>query len=204
MNQPQAFVIASTDPSSRHYPISQRNLAQTLSRAKLHGWKLSVWPATEGYMVTDQEWQDIGVRLLDRGAIIHQPGARGCWFSHWRLWQQCIDLDQPIIILEHDAYIRAAWPEDIDLDQCVWKLHLDDGRGLRENNLTGEWSYGAYSYTMTPRFAHDLMVFSRLHGAQAVDKQLGRLVIPWQYWREDLAPHKPRSRKSTTSPKKMP
>jgi hypothetical protein len=203
MHPPLAFVIATTDPSSRHYTISQRNLAQTLCQAEIHGWPLTVWPATDGHTVTEQTWQDIGVRLLDRGAIVHRPGAQGCWFSHWRLWQHCCDLDQPIVILEHDAYITAAWPQDLDLDQCVWKLHLDDGRGLRENTLTGEWSCGAYSYTITPRHARAVMEFSRLHGAQAVDKQLGRRVVPWQYWREDLAPHKPKSSSSTTSPKRL-
>jgi GR25 family glycosyltransferase involved in LPS biosynthesis len=27
-----------------------------------------------------------------------------CALSHYRLWQQCIKLDEPILILEHDAY----------------------------------------------------------------------------------------------------
>jgi hypothetical protein len=200
--QPKCFVIASVDPYDPHYTVSQRNLAQTLSRAKLHGWSLSVWPATAGHTVTDQDWLAIGVQLLDRGAIVHRPGAKGCWFSHWRLWQHCVDINEPIVILEHDAYITAPWPDDIDLDHCVWKLHLDDGRGQRVNSITGEWSCGAYSYTVTPRFAQAVMDFSRQHGAQAVDKQLGRSVIPWQYWRDDLAPHRPRARISTTSPKK--
>jgi hypothetical protein len=201
--QPKTFVIASTDPHSAHYAVSQRNLAQTLSQAALHGWSLTVWPATEGLTVTEQAWLDIGVKLLDRGAIIHRPGARGCWFSHWRLWQHCVDIDQPIVILEHDAYITAPWPLSIDLEACVWKLHLDDGRGLRVNTITGEWTCGAYAYTVSPQFAQNLITFSRLHGAQAVDKQLGRRVVPWQYWRENLAPHRPRTRVSTTSPKLM-
>jgi hypothetical protein len=44
------------------------------------------------------------------------------------------------------------------------------------------------------------MQFIRSHGAQAVDKQLGRSVIPWQYWHTDLAPHRPLS--SSTTAKK--
>jgi hypothetical protein len=199
--QPKAFVIADCDPLSAHYAISQRNLATTLRQAGVHNWSVTVWPASNGRNISPQDWLDIGVELLPRGAIVKRPGARGCWFSHWRLWAHCVLINEPIIILEHDAYISGAWPSHIDLEQCVWKLHLDDGRGLRKNSITGEWSCGAYAYTMTPNFARAIMQFSRSYGAQAVDKQLGRSVVPWQYWHENLAPHRPTVRSSTTSPK---
>ena len=198
--QPATYIIAETDPTSPHYLSSQRNLTRTLERANQFGWTVSVWPATNGHTVTDRDWAAVGAKLISWGAIHRRPGAKGCWFSHWRLWQHCIDLDQPIVILEHDAYISGQWPEDIDLTRCVWKLHLEDGRGERVNRITGEWSCGAYAYTMAPRFAKELMQFIRSHGAQAVDKQLGRSVIPWQYWHTDLAPHRPLS-SSTTSKK---
>lgn len=199
--QPRAFIIADCDPTSPNYKISQQNLKRTQTQAQLHGWITEVWPAVNGYQLTQADWRDIGVTLLDRGAIVKRPGARGCWFSHWRLWQHCIAVNQPIVVLEHDAGISAPWPKDIDLNHCVWKLHRPDGRGERVNTITGEWSCGAWAYTMTPRFAQQLIDFSRTHGAQAVDKQLGRSVIPWQYWSTDLAPHCPVVRSSTTSPK---
>jgi hypothetical protein len=199
--QPLAFIIADTDPSSANYRISQQNLARTQAQAQLHGWTTQVWSAVNGRGVTAADWSKIGVTLLDRGAIVKRPGARGCWFSHWGLWQHCTDIDQPIVVLEHDAYITGPWPRDIDLDQCVWKLHRPDGRGERLNTITGEWSCGAWAYTLTPGFAQQLIDFSRTHGAQAVDKQLGRSVIPWQYWSSDLVQHRPAVRVSTTSPK---
>lgn len=30
----------------------------------------------------------------------------GCWASHYHLWEKCIELDQPIIVLEDDAIIH--------------------------------------------------------------------------------------------------
>jgi hypothetical protein len=199
--QPRVFVIADCDPRSPHYSVSQRNLARTQAQALLHEWRTEVWPAVNGHAVTSADWKGIGVELLDRGAIVHRPGARGCWFSHWGLWQHCLSTDQPVVILEHDAHINDAWPAGIDLDQCVWKLHGPDGRGERLNTITGEWSCGAWAYTLTPRFAGQLIDFSRINGAQAVDKQLGRLAVPWQYWSRDLVTHRPAVRASTTSPK---
>ena len=34
----------------------------------------------------------------------------GCFASHYKLWQRCIDLGEPIIILEHDAIFCASIP----------------------------------------------------------------------------------------------
>ena len=204
MQQPLTYIIADCDPHSGNYSVSQRNLARTQHKLHEHGWSYHVWPAVNGRSIGLADWEGIGVKLLDRGAIVKRPGARGCWFSHWALWSHCAAINQPIVILEHDAFVNGAWPEDLDIEQCVWKLHRPDGRGERVNTITGEWACGAWAYTLAPTFAQQLIDFSRLNGAQAVDKQLGRAVIPWQYWRADLAIHKPAIRASTTGPKTKP
>jgi hypothetical protein len=165
------------------------------------GWQLQTWPGVPGEKVTESMWDNNDLQLLPQGAIQYRPGAQGCWFSHWGLWKLCVARRQPIVVMEHDAEIRGPWPTDINLDQCVWKLHLPDGRGERVNEITGEWSCGAWAYTLTPRWAQQLITFSIQHGAQAVDKQLGRKAVQWQYWREDLCVHNPEIRMSTTSPK---
>jgi len=202
--QPLTFIIADCDPNSPHYKVSQQNLAGTQEQLEAHQWSYQVWPAVNGNDISSKDWDRIGVTLLNRGNIVKRPGARGCWFSHWGLWTHCVTINQPIVVLEHDAYITAPWPENIDLEACVWKLHHPDGRGLRVNTITGEWARGAWAYTLTPGFARQLIDFSQTHGAQAVDKQMGRLVVPWQYWRDNLAIHKPVIRRSTTSPKTKP
>lgn len=33
------------------------------------------------------------------------PGEIGCWYSHVALWKKCIDLNEKILILEHDSYL---------------------------------------------------------------------------------------------------
>jgi GR25 family glycosyltransferase involved in LPS biosynthesis len=33
------------------------------------------------------------------------PGVRGCFYSHYRLWKECVRLDEPIIIWEDDIKI---------------------------------------------------------------------------------------------------
>ncbi len=45
------------------------------------------------------------------------PGVRGCFYSHYRLWQKCVELNEPIVIWEDDiklsrSYIPVEW-EDV-------------------------------------------------------------------------------------------
>lgn len=43
------------------------------------------------------------------------PGAMGCFYSHYRLWEKCIELDEPIWVFEDDIeFIRPYYPVDFD------------------------------------------------------------------------------------------
>jgi GR25 family glycosyltransferase involved in LPS biosynthesis len=49
-------------------------------------------------------------------AKILRPGVIGCFYSHYRLWQKCIELDEPILIFEDDVifernFIPVDWKE---------------------------------------------------------------------------------------------
>jgi hypothetical protein len=206
MQQPKTFLITQTTSngsqwSDRNLQLSQKNSTVSLARAAQMGWTVELWPAVDGFALDSTAWDRIGVRLLDRGAIVKRPGARGCFHSHFGLWQHCVDLKEPIVIFEHDAKVVRSWPQTLDLDCCVWKLHTPDGRGERLNEITGHWSCGAWAYTVTPQWAAQLIAFSRTHGAQAVDKQIGSAVVPWQYTDCDIAVHGPSAGISTTSTK---
>ena len=37
------------------------------------------------------------------------PGIIGCFDSQYRLWQKCVDLDEPIMIFEDDAHITCQY-----------------------------------------------------------------------------------------------
>ena len=44
-----------------------------------------------------------------------------CFVSHYRLWYKCKDLNEPILVLEHDAiFIR-----NLDLEQVLWDSPFD-------------------------------------------------------------------------------
>lgn len=201
MTQPKTWIIAQTDPASRHYAVSQRNLAATVAAAAQWSWSVSVWPAVDGWHLDSSAWDRIGVSLLPRGAILKRPGAQGCFHSHFGIWSWCVEHQRCAVILEHDAKITGPWPENIDLEHNIWKLYQPDGRGDRINDHTGTWSCGSWAYTVTASQAQQLIDFSRRVGAQALDKQLGSRAVSWAYWRDNLVVHAPAAATSTTSPK---
>lgn len=41
------------------------------------------------------------------------PGVKGCFYSHYRLWEKCVELNEPIIIWEDDIVLtRPYMPTD--------------------------------------------------------------------------------------------
>lgn len=37
------------------------------------------------------------------------PGVKGCFYSHYRLWQKCVELNEPIIIWEDDIVLSRPY-----------------------------------------------------------------------------------------------
>jgi glycosyl transferase family 25 len=72
------------------------------------------------------ERHDDKLRQKYRGRAL-SGGELGCFASHFLLWQKCVELDQPIIIMEDDLLISDSFCEAID----VAEKQIDDLQLLR-------------------------------------------------------------------------
>lgn len=46
---------------------------------------------------------------------MQSPGVKGCFYSHYRLWEKCVELDEPIVIWEDDiVLVREFKPVEWD------------------------------------------------------------------------------------------
>ena len=43
---------------------------------------------------------------------------KSCFYNHVRLWEKCIELDEPIVFAEHDAHCVREW-DNIDFDEVL-------------------------------------------------------------------------------------
>ncbi len=44
---------------------------------------------------------------------------KSCTYSHYRLWKKCVELDEPIVILEHDSVCKSEWDNNIKFDDVL-------------------------------------------------------------------------------------
>ena len=56
------------------------------------------------------ERHDDKLRQKYRGRAL-SGGELGCFASHFLLWQRCVELNEPIVVMEDDIIIRDSFPE---------------------------------------------------------------------------------------------
>lgn len=170
--QPSTFVIA-----LKGHPVSELQLQDCLKSAAHHRWHTEIFWGVNGAVLTADSWEDIGVVPLLAKPTMDQKGSWGCFFSHWKLWHKCVELNEPIVILEHDAVIQNTWPH-LDLSESIIKLHAHyKPKKIRIDEHTGNWSTSTHAYCLSPDHAKKLINFARTVGALPADMFMGDKVV---------------------------
>jgi len=110
-----------------------------------------------------------GNAIDDRGIIKAQrPGVMGCFYSHYRLWKKCVELNDTICIFEDDVNIvRRLEPVEFE-DVLVVALgavkrkknahYLENSVGIpRAENYENASMPGTVGYIITPQGATKLL-----------------------------------------------
>ena len=98
-----------------------------------------------------------------------------CFLSHYSLWCMCLDKDQPIVILEHDAvmvkpYLRHNYVNNIvylgGCEQINGSLHSNDTIPPHASDHKGldRFICRAHAYAIDPAIAKNLVAYSIHHG----------------------------------------
>lgn len=69
---------------------------------KDEGRRLHPWGIKGSSSVIDES-------LLDPNDKLLRPGVKGCFYSHYRLWKKCVELNEPIIIFEDDIVLTRRY-----------------------------------------------------------------------------------------------
>jgi GR25 family glycosyltransferase involved in LPS biosynthesis len=73
-----------------------------------------------------------------------------CFFSHYLLWEQCVNENEPFLILEHDAEFinKVNWDH---LEKSKYQIiGINDPRGATRRSLEYHKSVQASKYTIAP------------------------------------------------------
>lgn len=177
--------------------------ASSIKEANKFGIYPEVFNAINGYQ-SAKVFKKHGITRFLTSDLIEQPGHQGCFLSHFELWMKCVELDEPIIILEHDGVFIRELPDDI-LDKFDGVLKLDpllpyngfstynykvDKSLLLNNEIevyhqpargtwygVGEFIWGAYGYIIKPKAAAALIDFAQTIGACPTDVHIGRNLV---------------------------
>jgi glycosyl transferase family 25 len=106
------------------------------------------------------------------------PGEIGCFASHRRLWQTCVDRDQPILIMEDDAQLEAGFPAALGAAHALidrygfLRLANEGPRSCAKTAIhsyaefvvhyCSRYPYGSICYAVAPRVAAAFLAASRV------------------------------------------
>jgi glycosyl transferase family 25 len=130
--------------------------------------------------------------VLNNGKILY-PGVKGCFYSHYRLWQKCAELNESIMIFEDDLIVLNLYKEiefeeililSINYDWGIsepWKKFLEEKNTLSTAQpYTSRFIPGAAGYILKPALAKkliDLYKNSYLPADVAINSEICKLEI---------------------------
>jgi len=117
----------------------------------------------------EEEW------LLNTGHPM-SPGEVGCFASHRSMWQKCVDLDEPIMIMEDDFQLLPGFAEAVQqvADNILefGFIRLQTETRARKQRVARRGDYTLWRYTkvphscmcnsITPRVAQSLVEQTRV------------------------------------------
>ena len=92
-------------------------------------------------------------------------GEVGCFLSHWRIWEECVRIDEPILILEDDAIITDNFSYDelyrmkregYNFIYLGWK-EMEESVPIDDKFVKPVYPYWTLSYMVTPESARILL-----------------------------------------------
>jgi len=123
----------------------------------------------DNFIITVQEKSRYVGNKIDK---ISSPGVKGCFYSHYRLWEKCTELDEPIMIFEDDVKIyrnvnfkEYYWQDILILafgktlyNGEPYKTYLENPKGpLQIVPWTNSSMPGTQAYAIKPNAARKLV-----------------------------------------------
>jgi len=116
---------------------------------------------------------------------MNKPGVQGCLLSHYRCWQYCVELNQNIMILEHDAVVVSDHYQQNFIDVLQLDEHRLKDDPAEKNEVVAntferkgvKMMNGAHGYCVTPQGATKLINGIHTHGMSPADWHISELLV---------------------------
>lgn len=85
-----------------------------IDSGKKHGLEINPFDGIYGQENIDFQRNRLGVNPWKKGLKKGRLGVKGCFLSHYSLWLKSIELNEPLIIFEHDGYVLHPLPQNLE------------------------------------------------------------------------------------------
>lgn len=140
----------------------------------------AITPKDKVYEIASKE--GINISAFDE-RFSRKENAIACFLSHYSLWKKCVESNENIFILEHDAVItnkidlNIQFKGVLSLGKPSYGKFATPGRGI--NRLTSkDYLPGAHAYMINPMAAAALINRSKIK-AIPTDVFIDRRTFPW-------------------------
>lgn len=140
----------------------------------------TVWPAFDGTGATNPNEIKIPDNLQDaywlKWIKLYETFLSNteiaCYLSHLSLWVRCMEIDKPIVILEHDAVMVRKYPVHYGYNQIVYLGAAEQTRGWNvtpipphgRKNPHYRFMLRAHAYAIDPHSAKNLFAHTIKYG----------------------------------------
>ncbi len=161
------------------YPMSRDMAQKALESAQQQGWDAELYEGVDGATVSYQDFErqhKLTACAWNKKCVTmirEKPGVRGCFLSHWNLWNLCRNENKEIGIFEHDVEFLQA-PK---LDQNFKHVLKLEGFHLNPARPAGAWYEGARAYVLKPPGADRLIRWVQTNGCLPADVNIGLDVV---------------------------
>lgn len=179
----KSFVIILKDHS-----LSEEVGNECIESGLHNGWNIQRFDAVDGRITKITKTLNYYGLKLDTNSkkqveAINRPGVFGNFITHYKLWNLCVDLDEPIGCFEHDVIFNKS-PESISMTfQDLLKL---DKLQKQKNYGTGNCYQGAHAYIIKPSGAKKLINRSKKIGIMGADVMIGDAVLNIEFNQDRL------------------
>jgi GR25 family glycosyltransferase involved in LPS biosynthesis len=150
--------------------------------AKKYNWDVDFFEGIDGRNSTLEEYGlKINPNHRKSKKAFKRVGTVGCLLSHYSLWLKCIELNEPICILEHDVTVHAPFPKIEFKD--VYKFCI----GPKAKNIyIGEWWASGAGYCVSVEGAKKLVSFAKTEGVMPADTMLCNGIVDLAFSETDI------------------
>ena len=150
--------------------------------AKVNGWNVHYFEGVDGRKETLRDYNvKINSKYKKSIRAFERIGTVGCFLSHYKLWQRCVELNETICILEHDVIINKPFPNITVTDI----LKFVKGPETKPAYIGKWWASGA-GYCVSPVGAKKLINFVKNEGAMPADVMLNTGIVDIQFDESDI------------------